>query len=152
MHIMCDLETTGVEPGCCILSIALVPFDLGLPLDPFYEKISHTSSRELGFTDSPDTLTWWDKQKPEVQQEAFSGTRTLPNVMESLCHYLKQLGEPKQLFLWGNGKDFDNIILSHCIKRLAIKQPWHYANNWCYRDFSKLYQDIPKPLITKRNT
>jgi len=145
MHIMADIETTGTESGCCILSVALVPFDLGLPLAPFYEKVAHQSCRELGFVDSPETLAWWNKQKPATQFEAFSGTRTLPNVMESLCHYMKQMGEPKQLFLWGNGKDFDNVILSYTLKKLGMKLPWHYANNWCYRDFTKLYPDIPKP-------
>jgi hypothetical protein len=144
MHIMVDLETTGVEPGCCILSIALVPFDLGLELTPFYDKISHRLSRDYGFVDDPDTLNWWDKQKPEISDEAFSGDRSPEAVLESVSYYLKQMGEPKQLYLWGNGKDFDNVILTKAFKKLGKKLPWHYGNNWCYRDFTKLYPMIPK--------
>jgi len=144
INIMVDLETTGTESGCCILSVALVPFDLGLELPPFYEKISHRASRDMGFTDSSDTLAWWDKQKREVQEEAFSGTRTPLSVLESISHYMGELGEPKQLNLWGNGKDFDNVILTRYFKTLAMKLPWHYGNNWCYRDVTKLYPMVPK--------
>jgi len=151
INIMCDLETTGTEPGCCILSIALVPFayDSSIHLESFYETISHRSSLDFGFTDSPETLTWWDKQKPEIQQEAFSGTRSADSVMESVVFYLRGFGEPKDINLWGNGKDFDNVILARYFKVLGMKQPWHYANNWCYRDLTKLYSYIPKPSIAQ---
>lgn len=143
-NIMCDLETTGVDAGCCILSIALVPFCTDLPLDTFYETISHTDSHIEGFIDDPQTLRWWDKQKPEIQQEAFGGTRKLRSVLESMSFYLQTIGDPKEIYLWGNGKDFDNVILSHALKRMGMKQPWHYRNNRCYRDLAAMYPMFPK--------
>lgn len=145
-NLMLDLETTGVEPGCCILSIALVPFayDSSLHLSSFYETISHSSSKDFGFTDNPDTLAWWDKQRADVQAEAFSGIRSVDSVMESVAFYIRGFGEPKEINIWGNGKDFDNAILTKCLKHLGIKQPWHYSNNWCYRDFAKQYPMIAK--------
>lgn len=147
IHLMCDLETTGVEPGCCILSIALVPFHTEAPLDSFYETISHLSSKTAGFVDDIETLNWWDKQKPGIQQEAFAGTRSIKAVMESACHFISLLGDPKDIFLWGNGKDFDNVILSHTLKKLGIKQPWHYRNNRCYRDLAASYPWVKKQDI-----
>ena len=144
VNIMVDLETTGVDAGCCILSIALVPFDTDYPLDTFYETISHTDSQIQGFQDDPDTLAWWDKQKPEIQAEAFSGTRKLRAVLESVSFYLATLGEPKDIILWGNGKDFDNVILGYAFKRLGLKQPWSFRNNRCYRDLTANYPMIPK--------
>lgn len=146
---MCDLETTGTAPGCCILSIALVPFHSEYPFDSFYETISHLDSKTEGFTDSSETLNWWDKQKPEIQEEAFSGTRSVRAVMESAMWYLKQLGEPKDIFLWGNGKDFDNVILSYTLDKLGIKKAWHFKNNKCYRDLAAMYPWVKKQDIMK---
>jgi hypothetical protein len=146
MNVMIDLETTGVEAGCCILSVALVPFGTLHAPEPFYEKISHADSLREGFVDDPDTIAWWDKQKPEVQAEAFSGTRSAASVAESISHYLSKLGTPKQIHMWGNGKDFDNVILTAFFKKLGMKQPWDFRNNWCYRDFAKLYPQYPKSL------
>lgn len=141
---MADLETTGTEAGCCILSIALVPFATSYPRDTFYETINHLSSKEKGFTDDSATLLWWDKQKPAMQEEAFSGTRPIRSVLESVSAYMRNLGEPKEIYLWGNGKDFDNVILGHAFKKLGIKQPWHYRNNRCYRDLAAMYPYYPK--------
>ncbi len=145
MNVMLDIETTGVEPGCCILSIGAVPFLTDSPVEYFYERISHQSSLRAGFADNPDTISWWDKQKPEMQDEAFGGVLSIHRVLESFCSYLNALGDPRDIHVWGNGKDFDNIIVAHTLKKLHLKQPWHYRNNWCYRDFVKLFPLVPKP-------
>ena len=146
----CDLETTGVTAGSCILSIALVPFHTEYPLDHFYEKISHKLSRDDGFTDNDETLNWWDKQKPEVQEEAFSGIRSPEAVLLSLNAYLKAVGDPKEIYIWGNGKDFDNVILTAAFTKLGLKPYWDFRNNKCYRDlaahypyYTKVKPDIP---------
>ena len=76
MNVMIDLETTGLTAGCCILSVAVVPFMAESPLDSFYEKISHVKSMDDGFTNDENTLRWWDKQRKDIQEEAFSGTRS----------------------------------------------------------------------------
>ena len=147
-HLVCDIETTGTEPGCCILSIALVP--VGIPeIEPFYETISHEDSLIQGFHDELETLSWWDKQKTEAQTEAFSGTRKLRSVLESVSFYMdvvKELGSGgnQKLYLWGNGKDFDNVLLSAAYKRLGLKQPWDFRNNRCYRDLASYYPWIAK--------
>lgn len=145
MNLMLDIETTGTNAGCCILSVAMVPFgELATELDYFYEKISHTESKLAGFQDDPDTLRWWDKQSPEAQEEAFSGTRSPKSVLESLSFYLKGMGEPKELFIWGNGKDFDQPIMQFAFKNLGLPVPWRFQNNKCYRDLCSMY-----PMYTK---
>ena len=148
-NIMVDLETTGTKPGCCILSIALVPFACPHPVDTFYETISHRLSLDSGFTDDPETLSWWDKQKPEISAEAFSGIRHPKAVLESVAFYLKQIGEPKEIYIWGNGKDFDNMILSEAFNKLGMKTPWHFRNNRCYRDLAAMYTMFPKENIAQ---
>ena len=145
MNIMIDVETTGVEAGCCILTLAAVPFLVHSPIESFYDRASHQSSLQAGFTDNPDTIAWWDKQKSEIQDEAFGGTLSIHRMLESFCSYMATLGDPKDLHVWGNGKDFDQVILAHALKKLHFKQPWSFRNNWCYRDLIKMWPIIPKP-------
>lgn len=147
VNLMCDLETTGTRAGCCILSVALVPFCSEYPLEYFYEKISWQDSMREGFSNDADTLRWWDKQKPEIQEEAFSGTRSVRAVLESVSHYMANLGSPKEIYLWGNGKDFDNVILTEAFKKLGMETPWHFRNNKCYRDLAAYWPMYPKPDI-----
>lgn len=147
INLMCDLETTGVDAGCCILSIALVPFASGTLIEPFYTTISHKSCKEAGFTDNEDTLAWWDKQKPDVQEEAFSGILSIKSVLEQVSAYCKTLGSPKDIYLWGNGKDFDNVILTAAFKKLGMQVPWHFKNNKCYRDLAAYYPMIKKEEV-----
>lgn len=132
-NIMCDLETTGTSGGCCILSVGLVFILDGVICDTYYDKISHEFSKYAGFHDDPDTVAWWNKQRADIQEEAFSGMRTPDSVLESISHKLKEYGTPRDIYLWGNGSDFDNVILSAAYKRLGMPQPWHYTNNSCYR-------------------
>ncbi len=144
-NIMLDLETTGLDAGCCIISVALVPFLTDNPIEPFYETISHRSCLDAGFTDNHSTLAWWDRQKPEIAAEAFSGTRSIDSVLDSISFYLACIGEPKEIFMWGNGKDFDQPILTAAFRKLNKKLPWDYRNNKCYRDLTAMYPYMDKP-------
>lgn len=45
--------------------------------------------------------------------------------------------------IWGNGADFDNVILASVYKRIGMEQPWLYRNNRCYRTLKALHPEIP---------
>jgi hypothetical protein len=100
-----------------------------------------------GFNDDPDTIAWWNKQRPDLQEEAFSGIRHPKSVLESLSNKFREYGSAKEIYLWGNGSDFDNAILAAAYRWLGLPQPWHYTNNKCYRTW-KTSVAIPyqKPL------
>ncbi len=44
--------------------------------------------------------------------------------------------------IWGNGADFDNVILTSAYKRNDLELPWRYTNNRCYRTLKSLYPEI----------
>lgn len=144
-NFVCDLETTGTQAGCCILSVALVRVGGDWPDDQpaFYQTISHIASLDAGFFDEEDTLLWWNRQHKDVQDEAFSGVRNPIQVMESLAHYLKGFStDPKEIFIWGYGKDFDNVILTAYFKKLGLELPWSFRNNRCLRDLAAYYPAV----------
>jgi len=46
--------------------------------------------------------------------------------------------------MWGNGSDFDNIILEGAYLRANKLPPWSYRQNRCYRTISALHPEMPR--------
>ena len=64
-HVMLDLETLGKLPGCAILSIGAVYFELetGRLGDEFYLNVDPASCTRAGLTIDGETLGWWMQQE-----------------------------------------------------------------------------------------
>jgi len=146
-NLMVDLETLGTRPGCAILSIAAVPFASPYDLEPFYVKIDSTTCTEAGFHVDDATIAWWEKQSKEAYDEAFSGTMDILVALAAFADYCAAL--PFTPLVWGNGANFDNAILGEAYRLVAMKQPWRYTDDRCYRTLKALYPQIPyaKPVI-----
>ena len=72
VHAMIDLETLHTTPRTAVLTVGGVkfnPLDNSEPHSEFYYKLDLDSQdRDV----SDDTIAWWSKQDPKVQEEAFS--------------------------------------------------------------------------------
>jgi hypothetical protein len=141
--VMTDLETTGTSAGCCILSIGACTFSEELN---FYQKIWHQSCLESGLVDNRETIAWWSRQSVEARQEAFSGTSHLVTVLGAFSDFLRSI-PAKQVFVWGNGADFDLPILAAAYHKLGMNVPWKPYNGRCYRTLKNLYRDIDMPAF-----
>ena len=146
VNVMCDLETLGTRPGCVILSIAAVPFCINETIHSFYERIDK-HSYPTGFHVDPATLRWWELQSEEARTEAFSGIRHINNVLEDFGRWCKAL--PGEVLLWGNGANFDNVLLAEAHAKLSLTAPWKFYNDRCYRTLKNLYPHIAyiKPKV-----
>jgi exodeoxyribonuclease VIII len=142
-HVMIDLETLGTKPGSIILSFAAVPFYIDQPWDSFYERIDYVSCEKAGFTKDRATLEWWSKQATDIREEAFSGTTPIETALNNFISYLSHL--PGDVCIWGNGSDFDNVLLSTAYNQLGLVTPWKYYNNRCYRTLKNIFPFIPTP-------
>ncbi len=140
--VMHDLETLGTRPGCSILSIGAVPFDrkTGVVHEEmgFYTVILRDSCRAYGLREDSSTLEWWGKQSPEARKvledaENPDKAHSLPRALELFNIWLAKLDVPSGIRLWGNGSDFDNVILLAAYDACGIKQNWGLYNNRCYR-------------------
>ena len=139
--VMLDLETCGTSPGCIILSIGACTFDLQ---HEFYERISVIDSAEYGFTEDPGTMAWWDKQNPDMRDEAFSGSQSVVEVLGRFSDWFKRL-PAKSVYVWGNGADFDQPILKAYYEGMLMPVPWKPYNGRCYRTLKNLYPFIKGP-------
>lgn len=149
-HIMLDIETLGTVPGCSIISIGAVAFEpntarTGLK---FHAVINRGSCQELGLKECQDTIIWWEKQSTAAKTtyDVSQFGQPIDVAIKDFMEFCNDVAEGKTLYVWGNGSDFDNAILSYVFAALHFKMPWHYANNRCYRTIKSL---APK-IKTKR--
>lgn len=130
MQVMLDLETLGVSPGCAIVAIGAVRFDREQVTDEFYYR------PEWGGRLDHNTVRWWMGQSDAARAELL---RDPDGPMErGLTEFMKFLGSSP---VWGNGSDFDNVILASCYRRLSIPG-WSHRQNRCYRTVRSLL-DVP---------
>jgi len=144
-NLMIDIETLDTRPSAVVLSIGAVFFDYDLGLgDSYYSgPIDIDGQLAKGRTVSQATLRWWMEQPVEVRDEAFGlncehDGESLYSTLLDFHHYIgKEMmladENVKQLYVWGNGAGFDNVILEAAYDTMGIPVPWIPINNRCYR-------------------
>jgi exodeoxyribonuclease VIII len=129
-NIMLDLETMSSAPSAVIIAIGAVKFGADGPLGERFYAVSsaklHTDQQVArGRTVSADTMDWWSKQSVDARA-IFSDANSKPFeiCLEEFAVWCGK--EPK---VWGNGSDFDNVLLSEAYRVYGIKKPWHYRHS-----------------------
>ena len=138
-NIMLDLETMSTSSNSAIVSIGAVKFDLDLGIiDRFYTTINLQSSLDRGFEVSGDTITWWLNQSEAARNELKNSKTTIKEALKAFQEWL-----PKSDFqIWGNGADFDNVILQNAFKKFKVENPWPYWSNRCFKTFKYSFPTV----------
>lgn len=150
MNIMLDLETADTAPTSAIISIGAVHFTDELSSHEFYVVIKPESAIKYG-TMNMRTVQWWMGQCDEARKvwnepEAVDLDIALMRFTDWVCSFKAKT----KAFMWGNGADFDNVILGNAYTALGIKQPWEFRNNRCFRTLKGLFHnDVIKGLYDK---
>lgn len=141
--VMIDIETLDTAPTAVILSVGAVRFNLDEPQflgEQFVRYIDIASSQAHYRTISGSTVEWWMKQSDDARAKITSGVRSpMPEVLGALVEFI---GDADRV--WGNGADFDNVIVNSACKAAGIR-PWKYYANSCYRTLKNLYPEVEKP-------
>lgn len=136
-NVMIDLETMDTAPTAAIVSIGAVSFnEIGI-LDEFYYIIDLADCVKYGLTMSPSTVQWWISQPNK--SDTFDGDKSdlLISALSKLSVWM-----PKGARVWGNGSDFDNVILRNAYAAIGGAYPWRYYDNMCYRTIKNLAPDV----------
>jgi exodeoxyribonuclease VIII len=138
MDVMLDLETFGVNSDSAIVVIGALKFTRDLPhlnidkMDSFYRKVDPSSCRDIGMKIDPATVSWWEKQPPEIRAEVFSEDR-IP-IKQALVEFSEWYKGSS--CIWSQGANFDIPILSTAYTKCGMREPWNY---WSARDTRTLF-------------
>ena len=133
IHAMIDLETLHTTPQATVLTVGGVkfnPFDSSEPHSEFYFKLDIDSqNRDV----SDDTIAWWGRQDPKVQEEAFSSANrvSMETFLDSLPKWMVGVD-----VLWGHGYGFDVTIMEDMLRQCSKPIPWQF---WQVRDIRTLF-------------
>lgn len=138
-QVAIDLETLGTKADSVILSIGAVAIcEQTGDRRKFYGACSVASQPER--TQSPSTLAWWSQQSAAAR-EAFDFAHgpdcpSLTDTLQRLTAWIGQIGETHDVYVWGNGANFDLAMLEHAYKGLSDFVPWNFRHT---RDMRTLY-------------
>lgn len=140
-HVMIDIETLGQKPGCVILSIAAVRFNMktGEVRKSFYCKVDPDSCVKKGLKIDIDTLKWWTQF--EIFPDAIGGTTPLYEALRGLRNYLEE-----DDLVWSNGATFDLKILEAAYRAVGHQTPWKFSKERCVRTLASLVPEIKKAM------
>lgn len=132
-HTMIDLETMSLAKDAAIISIGAVRFnpDDGSLGDTFYRLVNLKSAQRAGGRIDADTVLWWMQQSDKARL-ALTGDGSVL-IDTALMEFSNWLREAPLEGIWGNGSDFDNVVLEGAYLRSSKTAPWSYKVNRCYR-------------------
>jgi len=138
-NVMIDLETMGTGRNAAIVAIGAVKFDKSGLGEEYYVKISLVEACMFGMEMTAETVLWWLKQSDEARAELTDGKTTcVYQVIEDFEHFLGD-----DAVVWGNGSDFDNVILAELWLSQDLQVPWKFWNSQCYRTIKNTNRDVP---------
>jgi 3' exoribonuclease, RNase T-like len=141
-NIMLDLETMGSHHNSPIISIGAVSFGPKGLGEEFYKKISLQSSMQYGMRPDASTILWWLKQDEKVRGEFKDNMNEedVKIVLDKFSQWCREQDEDP--IMWGNGSDFDNMILASSYRMCEMRQSWGFYNNRCYRTLKNLFPEV----------
>ncbi|EFE6138705.1 exonuclease, partial [Escherichia coli] len=127
-HLMIDLETMGKNPDAPIASIGAVFFDPQTgETGPEFSKIIDMDT--CGGSVDISTIKWWLKQSREAQSAILTDEIPLDDALLQFREFIDENSGEFFVQVWGNGANFDNVILRRSYERQEIPCPWRYTND-----------------------
>lgn len=161
-HVVLDLETLGVENNARIISIGAVGLNTGLQvIGYFYMPVKLDDLLGYHFSVDVSTFNWWMQQSRDARDALnLVGGFNIKSAISYFCEWLgvnsleSDKSTPKlQTKLWGNGPEFDNIILKNAFACTSTTWPFAYNSAQSLRtiryinDTLDLDVEFPEPYI-----
>jgi hypothetical protein len=137
---MLDLETLSTSSDALVIAIGAAKFDpLGDGVsDSFHIAVdlnqlpNNLNKLEI----SPSTVAWWmSDSRAEARAVLASTPKTdLASALDGFADWFGNTSLP----VWGNGANFDNVILRNTYNVLGLICPWKYSHDRCYRTIKNL--------------
>ncbi len=159
IHVMLDLETMGNTSNAAIVSIGAVVFNPATgKLGADFEQVINLNSSAYYSDIDASTVTWWLIQSEEARAifQRDTPKSSLKDSLLELNQWLADLGEAKDIQLWGNGSGFDNVILANAFKAVRIRPNFSHWNDRDVRTIVEMGRSIlginPKETMVREGT
>jgi len=149
---MLDLETLSTKPNAAIVSIGACICDntqrfIETSFQAHVNLNTYFNTSNNAFDVSGATLQWWLNQSSEAQQATFiANASSLDDALDSFDTYLVE-NNAQNIPIYGNGADFDNVVLTQAYAFYFKSLPWNFRMNRCYRTMKNL---VPSVEITRK--
>jgi exodeoxyribonuclease VIII len=132
----------GIGSNAAIVSIGAVRFDKEV-IETFYQTISLESCASIGMDIDANAVVWWLKQACRPRLEIALADSEIRETLWNLSNWMIKdfPGGPSEV--WGNGSDFDNVILENAFDRIGVEAPWKFYNNRCFRTMKNQFPVEP---------
>lgn len=154
LHCMLDLETLSTSRSAAIVAIGAVVFESDPSLPPdirkFYTGVKLGSAMRSGGVVDAGTILWWMQQSDVARmelQKAQDVGQTLRKALYDFHEWLSRhrVRNDASVPVWGNGADFDNVVLRNAYESQEIAPPWDHRDNRCFRTVKNLFPvDFPR--------
>lgn len=152
MHVMLDLETWSTRPNALIISVGACVFDpyADEPGERFYAAVDPEGPMQHRRHIDAGTVMWWMSPERAAAREAWLSEEKvdLYTALDGLSTWVKsqccsQTNEAlEDIYLWGNGAAFDNVILKTAFAGLGIEPFWKFYHDRCYRTIKALAPSV----------
>jgi hypothetical protein len=151
INIMLDLETFSTRSDAAIASIGACAFyrdetyNWVLSKHDFEVTVKPESAQMHGHVDA-GTMAWWTQQSEEARK-IFSRDEPKVELHDALVRFsdwVKTFNSENKnrILVWGNGSDFDNVILTNAFLKTGIRRPWYYQNSRCFRTLKHMINEV----------
>lgn len=138
INVMLDLETLSSKSNAAIVAIGAVAFDKDRVVDdPFYAIIDPNSAEKFGHI-SASTFAWWCQQSVEARAMFATKGVEMIEALAKFNEWCQSYSHHGGISMWGNGSDFDNVILANTYAQTDFKAPWKFSSNRCFRTLKSL--------------
>lgn len=145
---MLDLETMSTKPNAALVAIGAVVFNAENVIGKFYRAVDLQSSMDARLDVEAGTVAWWSRQSDEAR--AVLTDPDAGHLHYALEGFQRWLGDIRHInlnnfddiLIWGNGANFDNVILRSAYSAAGYDAPWSPFNDRCYRTIKSGYPDI----------
>ncbi len=133
-NCMVDLETSDTLAWSAIRSIGACVFDANGITRTFYQNVDPASCVAVGMSQCDDTVRWWAAQGEEARRVLEPDQVDIRVALKRFADWYGKEPMPT----WGNGANFDNVILANAFRLCEMDVPWPYFMDRCYRTVRKM--------------
>lgn len=150
VNMVIDLETHGTLPTSRILQIGAAMKEASLEITlprhvPMEPRLGNP------FTEDEATIAWWAHPDRAHAAKVVFDESTMAASYEAGIRgahtnfsYAVDRHGKENVYVWGNGADFDLPILQHSFAVFGLPWPFDYRNHRCFRTYRAMFADIAK--------